>query len=174
MTAAFDENLDRARQSEADIEALLDNAKRDAAIGKAGAFQEAERLQALLDATHDPVAAERLFDDLVDRGVIDENGDEILDEAPAGDGEELEDEPDEEAVPEGNIEEVLAWVHGGEPGDEPTEGWRQRAERALQAEETGADRKGVTEPLRRALAEAPESPQEAPDGTAAAGGAPDA
>ena len=170
--SAFDDNLERARSSEAEIEALLDTAKRDAASGaRYGAQQEAERLQGLLDAMHDPTAEQALFDQLVADGQIDEDGERIDPEAQPA---EPDPEPDPDAVPDGNIEDVLAWVHGGEAGDEPTEGWRDRAERALQAEETGADRKGVTEPLRRALAEPADSPAAASEGTAAADGAPDA
>lgn len=148
--SAFDENLIAARENEAKIEALLDIANRDASAGKYGAVQEAERLQRLLDATHDPVAEERLREALIAEGVIDEDGELVPDPA------------DVEPVPEGTIDEVLAWVHGGEPGDEPTDGWEDRARRALEAEEAGTERVGITVPLSRALAEHAESSGDAP------------
>lgn len=172
---AFDENLNLARENEAELERLLDIAKRDVSAGKAGAQQDADRLQALLDATHDPVAEDALFESLLERGAIDEDGESIDPDAepePVDDDED--DEPDPDAVPDGSIEVVLGWVHGGAHDEAPTEGWRDRAEKALRAEQTGQDRKGIVEPLTRALAEPPAEPAQAPAGSEGTSGAPQA
>lgn len=63
----------------------------------------------------------------------------------------------------GNVEAVLAWVHGttvdGDPNDAPAEGWQDRALLALDAEHArDKPRAGVIAPLERALADDTEPP----------------
>ncbi len=54
--------------------------------------------------------------------------------------------------PTGTVDQVLAWVHGGQPGTGPSEGWQDRATAALDTEQAdGKPRKGVIEPLTGAL-----------------------
>lgn len=61
--------------------------------------------------------------------------------------------PVEGAAPSGNVDDVLAWVHGGErPDDPPSAGWQDRALVALDTEEaSGRPRKGIVDPLTAAL-----------------------
>jgi hypothetical protein len=58
-------------------------------------------------------------------------------------------------VPEGSVDELLAWVHGGDSGSTPTDGWQDRAKAALDVEKAGeSPRKTLVEPLERELAAA--------------------
>ena len=71
---------------------------------------------------------------------------ELVDESAGSD--------DDEDVPTGSIAEVLAWVHGGDGGDEPTEGWEARAQAALDAERAkDKPRAGLVDRLEAVLPE---------------------
>jgi hypothetical protein len=72
-----------------------------------------------------------------------ERGDLVAVDEPAADPGPEEGDPDPDAVPDGAVPEVLAWV-----GDDPA-----RAERALALEQAdgGKNRKGVVDPLTELL-----------------------
>lgn len=60
-----------------------------------------------------------------------------------------------DAVPDGSVDDVLKWVRGSRSATTWNEGWGERAQVALDKENTSDDpRKGVTEALERAIAEA--------------------
>jgi hypothetical protein len=64
-------------------------------------------------------------------------------------------EPAPIEVPEGSVDELLAWVHGGDSGTTPTDGWYDRARAALEVEKAGeSPRKTLVEPLEREIAAA--------------------
>lgn len=56
-----------------------------------------------------------------------------------GAGQTTPETPDPDAVPDGNIDEVVAWVRGAPDHEDPADGWDQRARLALDAE-IGADK----------------------------------
>jgi hypothetical protein len=60
---------------------------------------------------------------------------------------------DPDAVPDGNIGDVIAWVRGGPVDQEPVDGWDERAQRALDTEvEKGNEaRKTLVDLLEQAL-----------------------
>lgn len=47
---------------------------------------------------------------------------------------------DPNAVPSGSIDDDVDWVRGGPAGTEATDGWRERAQQALEAEQAKGDR----------------------------------
>ncbi len=62
-------------------------------------------------------------------------------------------EPPAIEVPEGSVDDLLAFVHGGDPGEPAADGWRDRATAVLAVELQvgGHPRKTLIEPLERAL-----------------------
>lgn len=53
-----------------------------------------------------------------------------------------------DAVPVGNVDEVVAWVRGSADGEDPSEGWEVRAQRALDTEQAAEKpRKGLVKAL---------------------------
>lgn len=63
---------------------------------------------------------------------------------------------DEEAVPDGSVDDVIDWVRGAPAGDDPVDGWEDRAQRALDVEFAGKGRKGIVGKLEEILAAAAE------------------
>lgn len=59
----------------------------------------------------------------------------------------------DDGVPEGTVPTVLDWVRGAPEGDDPTDGWQERAEAAIAAEyaRDGRPRQGIIDPLTEAL-----------------------
>lgn len=55
-------------------------------------------------------------------------------------------------VPEGNVDDVLAWVHGNDLEAAPADGWQVRAVAAIELEQAAdKPRKGIVDPLEAAL-----------------------
>lgn len=58
----------------------------------------------------------------------------------SGDGDDGS-QGDELVVPDGTVDDVLGWVHGGpEPEGDPADGWEDRAAAALEAEHAKGDK----------------------------------
>lgn len=55
-------------------------------------------------------------------------------------------------VPKGNVDDIVAWVRGSAPDEEPAEGWDERAQEALDAELAGKDRPSLVKQLKAVLA----------------------
>lgn len=62
-------------------------------------------------------------------------------------------------VPAGSIPVVIDWVRGADEGEEPTEGWAERAAAALEHEKAGKARPSLIEKLEDILASAEPTPE---------------
>lgn len=128
-------------------EARASKAEADAA---ASAARVAELEDQLAAATADPDAA---ADDAP-------SGDGSDDNAPAaGEGDLGQDAPpavDIADVPSGSMQDVLDWVRGAPLGEDPTEGFVDRARAALVVEAEGDQRSTLIDPLERLVLDAAE------------------
>lgn len=93
--------------------------------------------ESLLDVPDEGTVQRELFDDHLASGryvVVSGDwppADEEADSEPSG---------DESAPPDGTIDDVTAWVRGSGPGEDPADGWPERARLAFDAETAKGDK----------------------------------